>query len=178
MLLLMKSQLLYIKNMTKLTQSPTYYEDLNNSVMEQLKDVATEDLPTNVDTGAKMEIVEKQRTYIWIRLYLKEEISDLESGDLFTIEYDNESLDAQFIVFGRKNLLKDNDDNIINYDNEDDTKQLCIMVDQDTLTSDIPFIRSLFRSTPFFEYQVYRRTDLKFINTRTSESYEYIDVEF
>lgn len=164
---------------TKITRDAGYYESLNKAVIEQIKDIDTSDIPTNVESGVpSSRVIEKQRTFIWIRVYLKEELTDIEVGDLYTITYDDELLDCQFIAFGKSNILRDNDNNIINYDTDDDLKQLCMMVDQDSLTSDIPFIRSLFRSTPYFQYQVYKRKDLVFNNTRTSENCDYIDVEF
>ena len=150
-----------------------YYD----SLVEQLKDVDTSDMSDKVEQGATNRIVEKQRTYLWIRLYLKDEVSDLKIGDMFEISYEGESMVSQFIAFGKNNSNRDYN-NLINYDPEDDKKQLCLMVDQEILTSEIPFLRSLFRSTPYFQYQVYRRDDLQFVNKRTNDSYVYMDAQF
>jgi len=155
------------------TANIKYYD----SLVEQLKDVDTSKMPTNVDSDTSNKVIEKQKTFIWIRLYLKEEISDITIGDMFEMVYDDESLPCQFIAFGKTNMNRDYD-NLVNYDPDDDEKQLCLMIDQDLLTSEVPFLRSLFRSTPYFQYQVYRRSELEFINQRTNDSYEYLDAEF
>ena len=53
------------------------------------------------------------------------------------------------------------------------------MVDEEEMKSEkIPFIRTLFKTSTFFEYQVYRREELTFTNTRTLQSCEYVDSEF
>ena len=158
------------ENLNKLDN---YYDSLIN----QIKDIDTEKIPTNIDRDVKNRVVEKQKTYIWLRVYLKEEMSDLKIGDMFEITYEDEKLLSQFIAFGKKNLHRDKD-NIINYDPEEDKKQLCLMVDQDSLTSNVRFIRSLFRSTPYFEYQVYKRGQLLFTNQRTNISCDYLDADF
>jgi len=150
-----------------------YYD----SLVDQLKDFDTSDMSDKVDQGTTNSIIENQRTYLWIRLYLKDEVSDLKIGDMFEMSYEGECLSCQFIAFGKNNSNIDYN-NLINYDPEDDKNQLCLMFDQDVLTSEIPFLRSLFRSTPYFQYQVYRRDDLKFVNKRTNDSYVYMDARF
>ena len=152
-----------------------------DSVIDQIKKIDTTNLSDKVDKNPTMRIVEKQKVYFWIRLYLKEELSDVVVGDDFEICYmhSGEKLKTKFVAFGKKNLNRDLDNVIINYDPEDDNKILCLMVDEDDKNSDeIPFIRTLFKISQYYEFQVYRRDDLRFTNLRTMDVCEYIDVDF
>jgi len=157
------------------------YQEL---ILQQIKSIDTKELSDlNLDYADTISIkeVEKQKIYFWIRLYLKEEMSDLKIGDDFDIIYtkSGETLTGKFIAFGKKNLNRDLDNVIVNYDPEDNPKCLCIMVDEEEMKSEkIPFIRTLFKTSTFFEYQVYRREELTFTNTRTLQSCEYVDCDF
>ena len=108
---------------------------------------------------------------------------NLKEGDNFKIKYlsSGEELITKFICFGKKNSFKDsNDFEQIQITAEDDNKCLCLMVDEQEIqtSEDIPFIRSLFRISKHFQYQVYKREELVFTNTRTGQSVEYIDCDF
>jgi len=160
------------------------YQEL---ILQQIRSIDTKELSdVNLDYADTISIkeVEKQKIYFWIRLYLKEECSDIEPGDSIKITYNRsgEFLTTKFIAWGKKNLNRDLDNVIVNYDPEDDKKILCLMVDEDDLTKEnsekIPFIRTLFKTSTFFEFQVYRREDLLFSNERTGEYYEYVDCDF
>jgi len=157
------------------------YQEL---ILQQIKSIDTKELSdVNLDYADTIFIkeVEKQKIYFWIRLYLKEEMSDLKIGDDFDITYtkSGETLSGKFIAFGKKNLNRDLDNVIVNYDPEDNPKCLCIMVDEEEMKSEkIPFIRTLFKTSTFFEYQVYRREELTFTNTRTLQTCEYVDCDF
>jgi hypothetical protein len=63
---------------------------------------------------------------------------------------------------------------------EDDTKCLCLMVNEDEIQTGehIPFIRTLFKTSKHYTLQVYNRKDLTFTNFRTGQSVEYIDCDF
>lgn len=153
------------------------YEDILN----QIRNIDTNELSYNTDDDLQVREIEKQKVYLWIRILLKDIVEDLQTGDDFEITYlpKNEKIISKFIAFGKKNLNRDLDNAVINYDPEDDTKILCLMVDESQLESNrIPFIRSLFKTSKYFEYQVYRRVDLEFKNTRTQQVYEYLDVDF
>ena len=143
------------------------YDPIYDSIVQQIKQIDRDDLSDDVDQGPLSSEVEKQKVYIWIRLYIKEEISDLKEGDDFSITYTetNESLTTKFICFGKKNSFKDSDDyDQIQITSEDDQKCLCLMVEEDVIQTgdDIPFIRSLFKISKHFDFQVYRREDLVF----------------
>jgi hypothetical protein len=152
-----------------------------DSLIEQIKGIETNGLSDEVESNPQMKIIEKQKVYFWIRLFLKEELLDLQVGDDFEICYtkSGENLTTKFIAFGKKNLNRDLDSQIVNYDPEDDKRILTLMLDSDEFQSDtIPFIRTLFKSSSYFQFQVYKRTDLTFKNTRTNTIVEYIDCDF
>ena len=52
------------------------------------------------------------------------------------------------------------------------------LIKDNNLSIERPFIRSLFKDSPYFDYQIYRREELTFTNKRTGEIYEYLDAEF
>lgn len=161
----------------------TIEKEWYSSVIEQIKSIDESKVVDSVDDTPLMKVVETQKVYYWIRLYLKEEVKDLKVGDVINITYlkSLESLKTIFVAFGKKNLNRDLDNVIINYDPEDDKKTLCLMVDEDDLkenSDSIPFIRTLFKTYGYYQFQVYKRDDLKFINNRTKESCDYIDVDF
>ena len=152
-------------------------------IVSQVKNIDRDDLTDDVDQGPKSNQVEKQMVYIWIRLYIKEELSDIKEGDDFTIRYDltGDELKTKFICFGKKNSFKDAEDfNQIQMTTEDDPKILCLMVNEDEIQNGehIPFIRTLFKTSKHYKLQVYNREDLTFTNVRTGQSVEYIDCDF
>ena len=152
-----------------------------DSLIEQIKEIDTEGLSDNVENNPQMKIIEKQKVYFWIRLILKEELDDIKVGDDFKIAYklSGEDLMTKFIAYGKKNLNRDLDKEIVSYDPEDDKKILTLMVDSDELESNkIPFIRTLFKTSPYYQFQVYKRSDLTFTNQRTNQEVEYIDCDF
>ena len=170
-----------------------------SQIIDQLKEIDTDKIGNYInEDGVRLEsemklgsqdrivtstIIEKQKVYFWIRLYLKEELSDIIAGDDFKICYtpSGEFLNTKFVAFGKKNLNRDLDNEIINYDPEDNKKVLCLMVDEDDLKENsdrIPFIRSLFKTYGYYEFQIYHRDQLLFTNTRTGINASYLDVDF
>ena len=152
-----------------------------SDILDKIRNINTDDMSYNTDSDIIINETEKQKVYFWIRLLLKEEMNDIQIGDDFEICYlaTNESINTKFIAFAKKNLNRDLDNSIINYDPEDDKKILCLMVDEEHIESDsIPFIRTLFKTSKYFEYQVYRRNELVFKNTRTEQVCEYLDADF
>ena len=75
---------------------------------------------------------------------------------------------------------KDHDDEIINYNLDDDKKVLCLMVDQEKINkgTDIPFIRTLFKISIHYQYQLVKRDELIFVNSRTGETLDYFDCDY
>jgi len=154
-----------------------------DQLVEQIKSIDTDDLSDDVSQTPTMSEVEKQMVYIWIRLYLKEEISNIKDGDEFVINYkpSGEELNTTFICFGKQNSFKDAEDYTeIQMLTEDDKKVLCLMVNEEDIKigESIPFIRTLFKGSIHYQEQVYHRDDMTFTNTRTSEVMKYIDCDF
>lgn len=156
---------------------------IHDLIVEQIKNIDVEKIveDTNLEIKPTTKIVESQKVYFWIRVYLKEFLTDIKSGDQFELRYleNNENLKLTFVYFGKKGLNQDYND-IVNYSAEDDEKILCLMVDENDLYNlpNIQFLRSLFKQSKFFEYQVYRRDDLIFTNLRTNQVMDYIDCDF
>ena len=103
--------------------------------------------------------------------------------DIIQIKYihSGETLDTKFICYAKKSLDKDNQDQIVNYNTEDDKKNLCLMVDSDKInhdSNDIPFIRTLFKTSRYYDHQLLKREELLFTNLSNGEVYEYYDVDF
>jgi hypothetical protein len=169
-----------MSNVTSLDFSPQYIEDL----VEQVKSLDTTELSDEISKEEQeiQQKVEEQKVYFWIRLYLKEESSDLEIGDDITINWtpSDEKLPTKFICYGKTGLQKDYDEEIVNYNSEDDKKVLCLMVDEGMVNhnEDIPFVRTLFKVGRHYEYQLVKRSELLFINDRTGVILDYFDCDF
>ena len=152
-------------------------------LIDQIKNVDIDSIKTWTEGQEVIsEIVEHQKVYIWIRLYLKEEIDNITIGDDISINYipSGEKLVSKFVCFGKVNLIKDCYDEITNFNPENDKKCLCLMVDQDIInkSTDIPFIRTLFKTGIHYEYQLAKRDELLFINDRTGTMIDYYDCDY
>jgi hypothetical protein len=152
-----------------------------DNLVEQIKTIDTEVVKDwNKNTDPAMKILEEQKVYIWIRLYLKEE-SDVEIGDDIFMTYtpSGEKLETKFICFGKEGMEKDND-GLVNWNSEENKKVLCLMVNQDTINKgvDIPFIKTLFKTSIHYQEQLMKRSDLLFINSRTNQTLEYFDCDY
>ncbi len=134
----------------------------------------------NADSNRPIAIhhVEKQKTYLWIRLYLSEERNDLNVNDTIVLTYSptNEKLNTKFVCYAKKGADKDGGEFINSYNPEDDRKIVCLMVDNDDLSYHIPTIRSLFKNTSYYSHQLLKRNELVF--THKGFDLEYFDSEF
>ena len=152
------------------------------NLVEKIKSIEVEQIKDwDKNTDPAMKIVEEQKVYIWIRLYLKEE-SNVQVGDdvIMTYKPSGEKLSTIFVCYGKTDLGKDHEDEMINYNPEDDKKILCLMVNQDTINKgvDIPFIKTLFKTSIHYQEQLMKRSDLLFINSRTGETLDYFDCDY
>jgi hypothetical protein len=122
--------------------------------------------------------VERQKTYLWIRVYLSVERVDLTPNDVITVTYapTNEKLNAKFACYAKKGLDKDGGEFINAYNPEDDKKILCLMVDSDDLGFHIPTLSSLFKNTIHYKHQLLKRSELTF--SFKNSDLEYFDSEF
>jgi hypothetical protein len=168
--------------------------DYREQLLESIKKLETEGLSDEIEIISK--VVEEQKVYFWIRLYLKEEDLNIQVGDDIVIRYqprstfvdgvkiweseEVEELVTKFICYGKKGLEKDHDNEVVNYSNEDDSKILCLMVDETTVNfgEGIGFIRTLFKTGRHYEYQLVRRDELLFINKRNGVILDYFDCDF
>lgn len=163
-----------------LNSKPSSYQE---KLIEQIKEIDTTNLQDKGDFKPRAEIVEKQKVFFWIRLYLKSEIKNLKPNDDILIKYlpSGEVLETKFICYNKKTLTQDYDPNVVNYDPEDDTKALCLMVDSDRInkeSEDIPFIRTLFKIGNFYDYQLLKREELEFVLSKNNSVLDYYDVDF
>lgn len=154
-----------------------YYEGL----VKQAQSIDTDSLDFNVDFKPRYAIIEKQKTYFWIRLYLKEEVNiKPDTNVILTYIESGEKLTTTFVCYAKKGLNKDLDEQVVNYNSEDDKKCLCLMIDTDKINvdcDDIPFIKTLFRIGRWWQPQVIRLADLVFTDI-SGNILDYYDVEF
>lgn len=131
--------------------------------------------------------IEKQKVYFWIRVYLSEEVPEIEPGDSVTIKYlpSGEELETKFICYSKKGgssiEYKDGEPTVTQYDAEDDLKCLCLMVDEERInydSEDIPTIRKMFKISRHFDYVFMKRTDLVLTIDRIETKLNYYDIEF
>ena len=153
-----------------------------DSIVEQIKTIDTTDLSDNVSDDAVQKIVEEQKTYFWIRLFIKDEQPNIEIGDDVIINYtpSGEKLTTKFICYGKQGLDKDNGELVTHYNTEDDKKVLCLMIDEKIVnySEEITFIRTLFRTGRHFEYQLVKRDELQFIIDKNNIILDYYDTSF
>jgi hypothetical protein len=154
--------------------------DYKTTLVESIRKIDTEDLDDDVNQDTKVDIVNKQKVYFWIRLYMKEENNDIKIGNKINIKWlrSGESLDTIFTAYGKKGLEKDEDG--ITESKEDDNRILCLMVDSEKInySKDIPFIRTLFRTGYHYEDQLKKRDELIFYKDEEDILIDYYDIDF
>ena len=162
--------------MSNITKS--YLDD----IIESIKSIDTDNLSDEVSKDVTTKIVEEQKVYFWIRLYLKDEDPNIQVGDDIVIEYtpSGEELTTKFICYDKQGLSTDHQDEITNYNPEDNKKVLCLMVDTKMVNynDDIPFIRTLFKTSYHYDYQLVRRDELLFVDKKSGLLLDYFDVDF
>lgn len=131
------------------------------------------------DRSPEVKVTEESKSYSWARVYLSEEI-DIEKGHSVTLEYTptGEELDLVFATYNKSSQTKNKEgENVVDYDPEDDKKVLCLMVDIDQINTsrEIPFLRTLFKSGKWYEHQLLKRSDLKFMYKDTELDYYSVD---
>lgn len=155
--------------------------DLYESIIDSVKDIDTTKLSNDIDDRLVSVVTEKQKVFIWFRLYISEEDIDINinPGDDVNITWNDEKLASKFICYGKTGMNRDFD-HIVRFDSEDDKSILCLMVDLDIIneSEEIPFIRTLFKAGRHYEYQLIKREDLKFTIENTGELIKYYDVNF
>lgn len=153
-----------------------------DSIIETAKNIDVEKIDYNgAIFNPQNQIIEEQRVYFCIRIYLKEEV-DIQPNTDITITYQptEEFLVAKFICYAKKGHEKDKQQDVVNYNPEDDKRILCLMVDADRIdkkSEDIPFIRSLFKISRYYQPQILRLSDFKITDT-TDREFEFYEIDF
>ena len=153
-----------------------------DDIAEQAKKIELDKVNfANEDFVPKSKIVQKQAVFLWIRVYLKEDLDIQPNSDIF-INYSptGEKLQCKFICFAKKGLEKDHQDEVVNYTDEDDKRVLCLMVDEERINihnEDIPFIKTLFKIGRYYQPNVFKRSDLTITND-SDEIIDYFDIDF
>jgi len=150
-------------------------------IQEQLLDIDTSELTDDVNNDVQIEI-SPEVVYFWTRIYLKDENPNIEIGDIVDITYlpSGEKLKTQFITWGKRGLERDHEDEVINYNQEDDKKIICLMIEEKVIneSEDIPFIRTLFKLGRHYEHNIIRRHELQFTVSRNGIILDYYDCDF
>jgi hypothetical protein len=154
-----------------------------DSLVEQCKNIDTDESDKwEEDKSISTKVIDDQKVYFWIRLYLKDENVNILPGDDITIKYtlSGEELKTKFIFYGKQGLLKDNGDLITQYNSEDDKKVLCLMIDEKLVNwnKEIPFIRTLFKTGRHYEFQLVKRDELQFIIDKNNIILDWFDSDF
>lgn len=156
--------------------------DYREQLLEKLKQIDTEGLPEELEIVSTSKVVEEQKVYFWIRLYLSEEDNNIQVGDDVIIQYtpSGEELLTKFVCYGKSGLEKDHNGEVINYNPDDDRRILCLMIDERVVNfgEGIPFIRTLFKTGYHYEYQLVKRNELLFVNSRNGFILDYYDCDF
>jgi hypothetical protein len=153
-----------------------------DNIIESAKSIDVEKIDyTNIDFNPQNQIIEQQKVYFWIRIYLKDEL-DIEPNTDITLTYtpENESLQTKFICYAKKGHEKNAQENVVNYNPEDDKRILCLMVDADRIdkhSDDIPFIRTLFKISRWYQPQILRLSEIK-ITDSNERDFEFYDIDF
>lgn len=133
----------------------------------------------------QVRVLEKQKSFTWMRLYVNDPIENLSKGDTIRMTYTEtgEYLDVTFASYEKSKLHKDDDsETVTEYSDKEDQKILCLMVDIDEVNvhTSIPFIRTLFKGGRFYEYQLLRISDLDFTLLKDDNKYpiKYFSVTF
>ena len=176
-----RNQLKKVSNIQAINMEENY-----DYLVEQVKNLELDKIDfenSEYDRIYKKE--DKQKVYFWIRVYLSEE-TNIEPGDSVNMKYihSGEELETTFICYAKKgasHIDYENDEPVItNYNAEDDTKCLCLMVDEERInydSEDILFIRRLFRIGRHYEYELIRPAELTLTIDRTEEKLDYYDIE-
>ena len=158
-------------------------KDYLQLIAEKLSEIDTDNAEKWIyDQNPSVNIIDEQKVYFWIRLYISDEDVNIEVGDDISIQWtpSGEELVTKFICYGKKGLQKDYNNEVVNYNSEDDKKILCLMVDEKfvNFSEEIPFIRTLFKTGRHYEYQLVKRNELIFVNKRNGIIIDYYDCDF
>lgn len=155
-------------------------KNYQDKLIESMKDIETDKLSDDVEDKIETKVLSEQKVYFWIRIYIKEENLNINTGDIITMKWtpSGEELDTIFTAYGKRGLEKDGDG--ISESKEDDKKILCLMVDSEKVNKGdgIPFLKTLFRIGHHYEHHLIKREQLVFYNKENGVEIEYYDTDF
>jgi hypothetical protein len=133
------------------------------------------------DFQPQTKIIQKQRVYFWLRLYIKDEI-DIKPETKINMVYNSgqETLETYFMYFGKKGFERDAQGQIVNFNPEDDKKLLCLLIDAENIntnSNNIPYMRTLFPLGKFFQPQYIRKYDFTF-DLENGTQIDFFDIAF
>jgi len=153
-----------------------------HNIIDEAKSIDVEKINFDgEDFLPKTKIIQKQKVYFWMRLYLKNEIEILpETKIIMSYNRGQEILETYFMYFGKGGLERDVNGQIINFNPEDDKRILCLLIDSDRLNincQDIPYIKTLFPLGKFFLPQYVKKLDFEF-TMDSNKQIDFYDIEF
>lgn len=127
------------------------------------KDLEKDFMVDGLDRTPEVKIAEESKTYVWVRIFLKEEKDIKVGSDIKIIYRGKEELTTLFSSYEKKNLNKDKGEQVTEFTQEEDRKILCVMVDINSVNKDksIPFLKTLFKAGNFYEHQILKKDDLE-----------------
>ena len=169
---------IYFPDRKSIVKSETHLQN----IVEEAKKIDVEKVNfEGEDFQPHTKIIQKQKVYFWIRVYLKEEM-DIKPETKVIIQYLNgkEELETYFMYFGKKGLERNKDGEIVNFNPEDDKKVLCLLVDAQRIdydNDDIPYIKTLSPLSKHYKPQYFRKFDFNILMEDRTEL-DFYDIEF
>lgn len=138
----------------------------------------------NFKNNLERKVLEESKEYYWLRLYLREELENIEKGNVVRIRYapTEEILETTFVCYEKKGQTDQHFSDIIEYIKEDDKRTLCLMIDVSHVNKgkNIDTLKKLFKFSHFYEEVILRREDLRF-EVQSNDQWtalEYFDADF
>lgn len=163
-----------------LNKSNNYKDNIVQDLEKFAEDVDLDNYKESIES-TKIDITEKQREFVWIRIYLDEEKKGYERGDKIKMKYvpTDEEIELHFGAYEKVGLHRDFDSSVTNYTSEDDYKTLCCMIDIDRInknSSDIPKLRTFFTSSRYYEDNLFFKRELEVRSEK--EKLNYTSISF
>jgi hypothetical protein len=167
-----------IKNKLK---SMDYKEEINERILDIVSNIEISDAWDD-EPSIKKNILERQKEYFWIRVYLTEDDQLLEKGDKLNITHvpSNEKIEMIFGTYEKEGLNKDHNEQVINYVQKDNKSILCCMIDLEKVnkeSNDIPTLRTFFRNSRYYTENIYKKSDV-IVSSDKKDNYEYSSIGF
>jgi hypothetical protein len=174
----LSSESVYFPERRNITKTAAHLEP----IIEQAKKINLDKVKFDgEDFQPHSKVIQKQKVYFWIRVYLKEEIDILPETKVDMVYLDGvEKIETIFIYFGKKGLERDQDGQIVNFNPEDDKRVLCLMVDSDRVdvnNSDIPYMKTIFKLGKYFKPDYMKLSEFTFV-IDGDKQVEFFDIDF